>query len=274
MRIFKRTATVLTLQPKNRLLDYAILILFGSTFFGVGLGTIIIFGKLAVLKCDRIEPTQVTCELISSDLLGQDVAVIRRLQGAEVDVSSDSDSDTYRIVLIANSKRIPLTKAYSAGASGKYQKVDQINTFINNSAASSLKIQEEHRWFAYPFGGVFMLCGGGITLTFLLQKTPTLCVFDKASGRVFLKRQNMLFQSDTQEEKLDAIKMAQVNEITDTDGDTSYSTELVFKSGDPISLESSLLRKSGLIGKFERASKFELAQSINQFLEIKPDFDT
>ena len=71
------------------------------------------------------------------------------LQRAEVEVNEDSDGDTYRVVLITENGRIPLSEVYSSGERGKRARANQINAFLSNPEQMSLRIQQDHRWFAY-----------------------------------------------------------------------------------------------------------------------------
>ena len=113
MQIVKQTSTILKLQVKNKLFSRLCFTLFGTLFFISGLAIIMFFGELARLNCERLEPTQVSCQLISSRLLRKQVISIPtgQLQSAQIEVSEDDDGDTYRIVLITKNDRIPLTGA-------------------------------------------------------------------------------------------------------------------------------------------------------------------
>ena len=135
------------------------------------------------------------------------------------------------------------------GDSARWQKVEQINAFTNNPEKLSPNSQKDHSWFVYLSGGVLMLTGAGSTLYKLSAKSPILCIFNKNSDMVHLKRQNLLFESDSREERLDAIRVARV----ESDSEYTLSTELLLKSGAQISLGSS-------------RNSFEVAQTINQFL--------
>jgi hypothetical protein len=167
MKIVEQTLNRLRLQPNN-LKIIKERAFFGGVFVVSGLVVIIFFGKVATLRCQRIEPTQGSCQLMRSGLLGSDEIKIplNQLQSAKVDVNKDSDGDTYRIVLLTDGGKVPFTSIWSSGEEGKQEKADEINAFIGNPDKTSLRVQQDFRWFAYPFGGIFILFGGGfMTLT-------------------------------------------------------------------------------------------------------------
>ena len=221
-------------------------LIFGAALCSAGLMVILAFGELATLNCDRIKPTKIACELTKSSLLGKDVTAIKEIQGAELERGA-------RILLIADGKRIPLTEIYnySEGEEERLKnKVNRINAFINNPEELSLKVQQDFRLVSYLIGGVFLVIGVLITLYALLNKYSILCFFDKGSGRMYLKRQNLLFQSDSREERLDAIREARVQ--LGSKNKKSY-TELLGTSGATIFLGS-------------LNNNVQVVQTINQFL--------
>jgi hypothetical protein len=260
LQIVEQTPTILKLQAKGDSIRLFLLLL-GIPFFLAGLPIIIFFGKLTTLKCARLEATQVACELTTSSLLGGHITPIPtgQLRGAEVEVNESSDGDTYRVALLTKNNSIPLSSVYSSGEEGKREKADQINAFIRNPGETSLIIQQDDRWFAYPFGGIFTLVGGGIILSSLMLKLETSCIFDKGLGRMYLNRQNILKKEETREYMLHEIKEAIVVEGTDKEGDIVYNTKLILSSGEQITLPTSGVS----------SNHYEITQSINRFLGIK-----
>ena len=61
---------------------------------------IILTAGLTNLKCDRVEPTLVNCELTSSSSLGNTTTSIKQLKGTEVKVREDSEGGTYEEVFL------------------------------------------------------------------------------------------------------------------------------------------------------------------------------
>lgn len=86
--------------------------------------------------------------------------------------------------------------------------------------------------FTMLVGGFFVLFG----MAFVVSKRLVSCTFNKNSGKVSMKHQNMLFQSEIIEKRLDEIKMANFDETADSDGDLLYETKLTLRSGESISL--------------------------------------
>ncbi len=259
MRIVEQTSTILKLQGKGRFTGL-FGVLFGAPFFLAGLAVILFIGNLSALKCDRVAATQIACKLTSANILRQKIVPIEagQLQGAEVQVNEDSDGDTYRVVLITKSGKIPLTDVYSSGIGTKYREnVDKINSFIGNPAQESLLIQQDDRWFAYPFGGIFMLVGGGIILGSLRWKFQTSCIFNKSTGKMYLTEQSLI-ESESKEWMLHHIKEAKAIAGTDSDGDKTYNTKLILKSGEEIALEI----------PNPASNHYKVTESINRFLGI------
>lgn len=139
--------------------------LVGSFFVVAGLGAIMIFGELATLTCQRVQPTQGSCQFVRSRLLGSNETTIslNQLQSAKVDVTvSGKGGGTYSVVLLTDGGEVPFTTASSSGAEEKQENADRINAFIANPGKTSLRVQQDDRWFAYIFGGIFILLGGGV----------------------------------------------------------------------------------------------------------------
>ncbi len=145
-------------SPINKMVKIQDMI-FAFAFIPAGLLLVILFGKVTILECNYSRQNQIVCQLESSGLLGKKLTKIKQIQGTEVEVNSDSDGDTYRVVIISKNGKIPLTDYYSSGRLGKYRQVEQINYFINNPETPNLKIKNDGRWFAYPSGGIFILIG-------------------------------------------------------------------------------------------------------------------
>jgi hypothetical protein len=165
MKNVEPTPLRLSRQPNNLMTPIRTM-LFGSAFVVAGLAAIVFGGELATLTCQRLEPTQGSCQFVRSRLLGSDETTIplNQLQGAKVDVIAFSKRDAYRVVLLTDGGKVPFTTASSGGAEEKQKNADRINAFISNSGKTSLRVQQDDRWLAYPFGGIFVLLGGGVVL--------------------------------------------------------------------------------------------------------------
>ena len=256
MHITEQTSTSLKLQCKDNSSRYFLWLL-GSPFLLIGLAVMIFLGKLTTLKCDRLEPTQVACELTSAGLAGKKVIPIRlgQLQRADVEVNEDSDGDTYRVVLVTKTGVIPFTQSYSSGEGGKHRNAQLINTFLSNPDQPSLKVQQDDRWFAYPFGGIFALVGGSMILSTLKQTSQTTYQFDKQANCLSIQEKSW-FKTKTRAIQMWDIQSAQVIEDRDSDGDKIYRTQLTLKSGETIPIPI-----LGFSGNHHR-----IANTINGFL--------
>jgi len=195
-------------------------------------------GQHSLLTCDRLEPKQVECELKTKSFLAERTMRIPvgHLQQAEVEVNRDGDGDTYRAALITQSGRVPLTDVYSAGIGINHRgKVEQINAFLQNPEQMTLTVREDYRWFGYLFGGIFVIAGG--VIIFMSLTTPFLvnCIFDKRSGQAKLKRRSLI-ATYVEEYRLHEIKEAKVVETTDSDGDKTYQSKLILRSGKEVPL--------------------------------------
>jgi hypothetical protein len=234
--------------------------LFGLPFFLAGLAVILFFGKVATLQCTRLEPKQVRCEYIVSGLLTKKSIQIPvgELQGADVEVNQDSDGNTYRITLLTqNQGRVPFTDSFSSGRE-KYSKANQIKAFVNDPEQMSLQVNQDDRWFAYPFGSIFAIAGGSIIFYALNISFKNTYTFDRQTRDLKLSRQG-LFGTSKKEFKLHEIKQAEVTESKDSDGDTTYKAELVLRSGERLPLHGIVLSNN-----YQKT-----VDTINQFLGVK-----
>ena len=260
MEIVEHTSNILKLKAKGGAwssLPIKITLPVGPIFFFAGLAVTLLAGKVATLNCDRIEPTQITCELTSSGLLSHNVKSIEQLKGAELESKRSRRTrsrNTYRVALLAKSGKIPLTDVYSSGGSSS-RNVALINNFVNNPGANNLKIKEDHRWVAYPFGLLFMLVGGWIFIKIASLKTLVSFTLNKTSSQANFKYQNILLQSEIRQEELDNIEIARVDETVSSSKGQNYNINLILKSGKSIDLMF-----------FQDRS--ELAEAINQFLDV------
>jgi len=148
-------------QNKN---PTSFLIIFGACFTLGGLLSAMVFGQSSTLSCQRLESTIVDCRL-RRDLLGYPLTEIEigQLQSAWVDVSYDSDGDTYRVVMQGREGVVPLTAYYSSSQRDKQEKADRINSYLLDPAGASLEVRQADWWiflFAAVFVGIGFLSGG------------------------------------------------------------------------------------------------------------------
>ena len=252
MRIVKETPTQLNL------LSLPIwLWLFGLIFAGIGLAVITGFGKVVTLNCDRVAPVQSNCQLKSAGLLGisPQERKLEALEGAKVERSTSSDGAAFRVVLVTNQGEVPFTEYYSSGENGKQEIATQISTFLGNSQASSLTLQQDDRWFMLMIGGVFVVVGLAVAV---VMGEIIVCEFNKDSGSLTLKRHSVL-GTKVIERRIRDIEDVRIEESHGSDSST-YRVSLVFTMGDRLPLAS--YYSSG------RQSKQAIADHLCQFLNL------
>ncbi|WP_299484647.1 hypothetical protein [Acaryochloris sp. IP29b_bin.137] len=272
MLITKHTNQVLKVQVKgwrNRYLD--VLITRAIPIFGV---LIILMGNIfspkVHLSCNRAtvdsfftERTQIICShvesniLTASNVLKEKITQIKYLQSAKLGYCrSCENGGSFRVVLIANHTKIPLTPDYIYSKSVVARQVAEIKAFINNPGEATLDIYEEHRWLYYLVG--FAITTLGIWSVF--SKKLTSFTFDKSSGKLYLDYHNSLFQLDVREERLDDIKKFDVEKTINDEGKKNYSVNILLNTGELISL--------GLV-----ANECAITKTIHQFLSIDDSID-
>lgn len=246
MQITEQTDTVLKLQGKSPstfpfgpppLTLGALVVLFS-------LGSLLVASRIATLKCDRVEPTQVACQLTFSTLLGQKQVTeipLGQLQGAELKSFPTGDDDgsvTLQAVLITESGPIPMTN-YSAANGQIPRNVDRIASFLQNEEQTTLEVRQSD----FPFGSVPFLAIGGLMMAQAIKGT-SLC-FDKKSGQAqfgstLFNHQIPLFNRQIPLLKIEGVTVATIT--SDNDGKTyGYCTWLILKNSHkpPITISSS-----------------------------------
>jgi hypothetical protein len=141
-------------------------VVFSLPFFLVSLGFIFFWGEHTTLRCQRLEPTLVNCQLIFWKLAGtQSIALEKNaLQGATVQVKYDQENgDAYRVVLHTQTGTVPMTSA-ALGGGGEYKATEAITAFLNDRTQTSLIVEQDNRWLMYTIAGFFFYCGGWFVL--------------------------------------------------------------------------------------------------------------
>ncbi|MEN9252904.1 MAG: hypothetical protein Q6K99_05745 [Thermostichales cyanobacterium BF4_bins_65] len=167
-----------------------------------------------------------------------------------MEASEDDEGDsTYRIVLLTDSGRVPLTEYYSSGLQKHRVLKDKVDQFINSNQPH-LDISQDDRWMGVLIGGSF----SGFGLLFLLPVfNSTTITFDKSQGKFYIHEVS-LFTNRRHEYPLYQLQRLEKRESTDSDGDTTYSLVAVLTSGEHLSLPKELL---------------EYQQQVNRFLGLK-----
>jgi hypothetical protein len=107
---------------------------------GIGVGFLLWSGP-AKLNCQRIEPTQVTCQLSKPGWLGLGVwqnTAIRNLQAVELTTNVD-DGVFYQVLLQTSEGEVPLREYKTSGLDNIQESVHRINTFLKDPTATTLQ---------------------------------------------------------------------------------------------------------------------------------------
>ena len=208
MNIKMPSATQLIL--KNRII---FLWVFGFVMITFGVVMLFMLGGKTTITCSRSGKQAGKCQIISSSLLTSRTTqlALKDLQGAELDVSSTSNGDTYRVVLLTTQGKMPFTSYYSSSSGIKQRVVEEVNAFLQNPAAKSLLTTQDEGTLSFIIA--LFMAGFGILMIFFFGR-PTTYDFNKASGLLTVTHTS-LFNVSQQEYPLHDIKGVTI--------DTSYS---------------------------------------------------
>ncbi len=160
------------------------LFIMGVIFTGVGLAAVYYFGHDIELTCRRaVNKCVIEKTSVFGDKNVEESFRLSSLAGAEVIEKRDSEGDyTYKVMLITDEGRIPLSGYSSSDRSSHNKNARKINNYVN-SYTESLEI-EQSGTFIRIFGFVFAGIGGLLLLGSLggLLKLVIL-LFVMASGR-------------------------------------------------------------------------------------------
>ena len=261
MQIAKQTPEILELRSKRLVWEYSIQQLSFLPLVLAGLIFILWAGNLATLNCHRIgnqssalsNKTHPICQLKTLGLLGEKVTEIEHLKAAKIEYL-DQDQSEQRVLLVTDRGTIPLTRASNSGGySQSHRHVSKINTFIESSRESTLRIVEEDFLSSYPAGLVLLL----FSCFIIFKKEPKSCIFDKNSCQFSIICKNMLLQIDQIEEELNSVDCAvRVFSKKRSTGEKYYKVNVKLKSGSTVYL--ALLQEPEAV---------EITDAINGFLE-------
>ncbi|MDZ7957271.1 MAG: hypothetical protein RMY34_05110 [Aulosira sp. DedQUE10] len=257
MQIIEQTPTKLKLKANYRARIIAQIII-GSPFFLGGLAIIAIFGQLASLECHRFSFSQTSCQLISSGVLGRTVTRLTALQKAEVSLKRVKNSKNYKVILITQQGKVPLTVYDSSNEQEIDRIANKINTFIKQQQ-QSLLVEQIDRWFpSYVFGLIFILVGAIVIGPALLYPLEISYTFNKEIGLLQLQTQN-LFGTKSVEKMLDEVEQIKIVGILIKHSKT-YHLSLILRSQQQISLL--------VYENFSQQQAEEIANQIRQLLNL------
>ncbi len=117
-------------------------------------GMFLLNPQLATLECDRLQSLGI-CKLVVSGLRGETVTPfpLNRLEKADVQKHGKSS----QLVLLTSDGKLyfPINNGFSFTD----DKASEINVFVQNSEAKSLKLEQDNRWFVYPLGASLIVLG-------------------------------------------------------------------------------------------------------------------
>ncbi len=125
-----------------------------GVFMVVRGGMFLVNPQLATLECDRRQSLDM-CKLVVSSLQGETVTPfpLDRLEKADLQKHGKSS----QIVLLTSDGKLyfPINNGFSFIEN----KTSQINAFVQDSEAKSLKVEQDNRWVVYPLGGSLIVLG-------------------------------------------------------------------------------------------------------------------
>ena len=160
-----------------------VLFFMGIIFLASGLAVIYFMGKDINFMCSRSADS---CIIEETNVFGKTEVVetleLRKLAGAEVIEKRGSDGDyTYKVVLITNQGRIPISEISSSNHRAHRENAKKINSYVN-SYDEKLEIEQSGTFakiFGFVFAGVgcLLLLGSlGFLLKFVLKLVTLLFV--------------------------------------------------------------------------------------------------
>jgi len=257
LEIIERTPTLLKLKAKGASAFVSISgLMWSSSYIVVVVGMLIFTPTLTTLKCNRLNPNQVVCNLIYSSLVYEYLTPISVEEFHGAKLRQNKKRTMYGITLLTNKGDIPLDKP-STSSEVALKKINKINNFINNSPQKYLVIQQNDRWSFYTSLGVSLLLGTGVFSRIIKRKLSITCIFDKDADRMYLEQENLFGNGEIREEIMYEIRQAQRVEKTNKDGTKKYNIKLVLKSDKEITILPSDVSYD----------TYKITHTINHFLE-------
>ncbi|MFZ6029282.1 MAG: hypothetical protein ACOYYS_16340 [Chloroflexota bacterium] len=213
----------------------SVLIVLGLLFALLDLPILYFFARSVTIHCERLEPKQITCTLNEKlfDAIPVRQRTIENVQGAEVETYSDSDGDTYKVVLLTTGGRIPLTPYSSSGYDDKAAVVAQVNQFVGAGRQDVLDIQQPVTWWLL----LMLLIFGGVGVSMLLFAKTVQVEMDRSQGVLRIRKTGLL-GSRTNEFLLREVEDISLESMDDNDGGTTYRIRFRMHTGEEIPLTS------------------------------------
>ncbi|MGI0488056.1 hypothetical protein ACN4EK_21665 [Pantanalinema rosaneae CENA516] len=136
------------------------------TLFGIFLivqgSMFLLDSHLADLDCDRRHAGGM-CRFVLSSLQGETVTPVPMATIERAVVHRQGKSR--RIVLLTSEQKLyfPINSWFNSAENS----AQQINAFLQDSTATTLKVQQDSRWVFYPLGLTLILLGGGLIWVYI-----------------------------------------------------------------------------------------------------------
>ena len=262
MIVTEQTPTKLKIEVNNRAW-FIVQIIVGSPFCLGALAMIAIFSKLVTLECHLVSFSQTYCQLTSSGILGKTVTRLTTLKHAEVSLNRIKNTKNYKIFLVTQQDKFPLTAYESTNEQEIRRVTKKINTFIRERQ-QSLKLEYNDRFYpAYFFGFIFILVGSILIVPNLLAPFAISCTFNKETGLLQLQAQSFfgLKLVEHMLNEVDEIKIV----IIKSKYSKIYYLSLILRSQQQISLRD--------YENFSQQKVEEIANQVREFLNLPQSED-
>jgi hypothetical protein len=117
-----------------------------------------VLAKENTLACNGLQGEKKSCQAVHRQLLNSESGKIstKKLGGATTFRKRTNDNSSYKVVLLTNKGKVPLTPSTSyIGKNNQKIITQRISSFVTNPANDSLKVQQEEKWWG--FAGVISL---------------------------------------------------------------------------------------------------------------------
>ncbi|NET41611.1 hypothetical protein [Okeania sp. SIO2B3] len=277
MEVVQETEKEIIFQDRSSFGCVFLFLVFPFVLRSLGL-SLLILSEMGVIKvsCQRVEPTQVNCQVNSSKYLGLiqgSSNSLTRVTEAKFNSQNDSYGSNYFVTLVTQTGKEVVSwqgNSYTNGVKGYPQEmnemVEKINTFIKNSTEPSLLIQYDIRW---KWKNLMSLA---LNITFigiavLLLGKPyylKIITLNKSEGQLTYKISSLLgLYTKTKHYSFAQIKELILDSDTNSDGDKFYSLELVLPAENQNNQLKVPLRKYYDIERSKKA-----ATILSDFIEI------
>jgi hypothetical protein len=250
MNIVKKTSDRLLLQ-ENRIIGYVSLLAFLTPFLVAGLipliGILASLPRYQTLKCNRIEPTQVNCQ-VQKHIVGiksQD-KTFTQVTGTEVIEQEESNDDgTYKVYQIKLYTKTQSSNFGEATTDEVETKAitKQINTFLANPQQQTFQVIKVDQSLGkavemIAFFLVFAIFWNGMIYLFIWGIFSSACVeswdFDKTQNQLAITQWFLIKRKTKKYSLLGQISLKIDDSQNDSDNDTLHKLNLILNSGEKV----------------------------------------